>query len=94
MGNTPSTNDANNHAEPQPLVASSNGDTNGNNNGGGGSRFRLPLYRGERDAFLPIDDDQSFHNHSSVDGEFIVEGEQTATPPPAPAAHEEQPKKE
>jgi len=27
--------------------------------GGGSSVFRLPLYRGERDAFLPIDDDHS-----------------------------------
>ena len=53
MGNANSSN-----AEPQPAVSSDGGESDvGPGAGvGGAGMFRLPLYRGERDAFVPIDD--------------------------------------
>ncbi|KAL7541603.1 hypothetical protein ACHAXR_011067 [Thalassiosira sp. AJA248-18] len=54
MGNGTSTNASN--ADDYSQSAGAGGDDNGNNNSSSSSRvFRLPLYRGERDAFLPID---------------------------------------
>ena len=45
-------------SEPQPTAS-----------GGEGRPFRLPLYRGERDAFLPIDDDIDGHVDQQFEGE-------------------------